>query len=106
MVNDSVEETQIQSGAISAECGDVKGSTIHLITRFDTNGFRGPHRWDRSAPAGHSSAAGSTGAVEGWVNSHLVLCATKARPTGSGKFGLGREFVTFAGSAANDLEIY
>lgn len=48
---DAIEETQVITGAISAEYGDVDGGVINSITKSGSNEFTGQVRWDLSNPA-------------------------------------------------------
>ena len=51
VIDDSIEETQIITGAMSAEYGDVDGGVINSITRSGGNEFAGSLRWELSNPA-------------------------------------------------------
>ena len=51
LIDDSIEETQIVTGAMSAEYGDVEGGIINSITRSGGNEFSGSLRWELSDPA-------------------------------------------------------
>jgi len=51
LIDDSIEETQIITGAMSAEYGDVEGGIINSITRSGGNEFSGSLRWELSNPA-------------------------------------------------------
>jgi len=48
---DAIEETQVITGAISAEYGDVDGGVINSITKSGSNEFTGQIRWDLANPA-------------------------------------------------------
>ncbi len=50
MIDDSVEETQIITGAMSAEYGDVDGGVLNSITRSGSNEFSGSLRWELNNP--------------------------------------------------------
>lgn len=50
IIEDSVEETQIVTGAISAEYGNVDGGVLNSITRSGSNTFSGQLRWELSNP--------------------------------------------------------
>jgi hypothetical protein len=50
IIDDSIEETQIITGAMSAEYGDVDGGVINSITRSGSNEFAGQLRWELSDP--------------------------------------------------------
>jgi outer membrane receptor protein involved in Fe transport len=51
LVNDTIEETQVITGAISAEYGNVEGGVINAITKSGSNTFSGMLRWDLTNPA-------------------------------------------------------
>jgi len=51
LIDDSIEETQVITGAMSAEYGDVEGGIINSITRSGGNEFSGSLRWELSNPA-------------------------------------------------------
>lgn len=51
LIDDSIEETQIITGAMSAEYGDVEGGIINSITRSGGNEFSGSLRWELSNPS-------------------------------------------------------
>ena len=51
IIDDSVEEIQIITGAISAEYGDVDGGVLNAITRSGGNEFQGQLRWELNNPA-------------------------------------------------------
>jgi len=48
IIEDAVEETQVITGAISAEYGNVDGGVMNSITRSGSNQFTGQVRWDLS----------------------------------------------------------
>ncbi|HNX93976.1 MAG TPA: TonB-dependent receptor [Holophaga sp.] len=50
IIEDSIEETQVITGAISAEYGNVDGGVINSITRSGSNEFTGQLRWELSSP--------------------------------------------------------
>jgi len=50
-INDSFEETQVITGAISAEYGNVDGGVINMLTKSGGNKFTGMVRVDLSNPA-------------------------------------------------------
>jgi len=50
VIDDSIEETQVITGAMSAEYGDVDGGVINSITRSGSNEFSGSLRWELSNP--------------------------------------------------------
>jgi outer membrane receptor for ferrienterochelin and colicin len=50
VIDDSIEETQVVTGAMSAEYGDVDGGVINSITRSGSNEFAGSLRWELSDP--------------------------------------------------------
>jgi len=54
LIDDSIEETQIVTGAMSAEYGDVDGGVINSITRSGSNDFSGSLRWELSDAAWNS----------------------------------------------------
>lgn len=54
VIEDSIEETQIVTGAMSAEYGDVDGGVINSITRSGSNEFSGSLRWELSNPQWNS----------------------------------------------------
>jgi len=51
VIDDSIEETQIITGAMSAEYGDVDGGVINSITRSGSNQFAGQLRWELDNPS-------------------------------------------------------
>jgi hypothetical protein len=51
LIDDSIEETQIITGAMSAEYGDVDGGVINSITRSGSNEFSASLRWELSDAA-------------------------------------------------------
>ncbi|WP_243302623.1 TonB-dependent receptor [Geothrix oryzisoli] len=51
LIDDSIEETQVITGAMSAEYGDVEGGIINSITRSGGNEFSGSLRWELSDPS-------------------------------------------------------
>lgn len=51
VIDDSIEETQVVTGAMSAEYGDVEGGVINSITKSGGNEFTGSLRWELSNPA-------------------------------------------------------
>lgn len=51
LVEDAIEETEVLTGAISAEYGDVDGGVINAITRSGSNTFSGQIRWNFANPA-------------------------------------------------------
>jgi hypothetical protein len=51
LIDDSIEEVQVITGAISAEYGDVDGGVMNAITRSGGNEFQGQLRWELSNPA-------------------------------------------------------
>lgn len=51
VIDDSIEETQVVTGAMSAEYGDVEGGVINSITRSGSNEFSGSLRWELSNPS-------------------------------------------------------
>jgi len=51
VIDDSIEETQVVTGAMSAEYGDVDGGVINSITRSGSNEFSGSLRWELSNAA-------------------------------------------------------
>ncbi|MBK8727061.1 MAG: carboxypeptidase regulatory-like domain-containing protein [Holophagaceae bacterium] len=46
LIDDAIEETQIITGAISAEYGNVEGGVLNAITKSGGNTFSGMIRWD------------------------------------------------------------
>lgn len=48
LIDDAIEETQIITGAISAEYGNVEGGVLNAITKSGGNTFSGLIRWDLS----------------------------------------------------------
>lgn len=54
-IDDAIEETQVVTGAMSAEYGDVEGGVINSITRSGGNEFSGSLRWELSNPAWNAS---------------------------------------------------
>ena len=56
VIDDSIEEIQIVTGAMSAEYGDVDGGIINSITRSGSNEFSGSLRWELSNPAWNATA--------------------------------------------------
>jgi len=51
LIDDAIEETQIITGAISAEYGNVEGGVLNAITKSGGNTFSGMIRWDLTNPA-------------------------------------------------------
>lgn len=51
LIDDSIEEIQVITGAISAEYGDVDGGVMNAITRSGGNEFAGQLRWELSNQA-------------------------------------------------------
>lgn len=51
VIDDSIEETQVITGAMSSEYGDVEGGVINSITRSGSNEFAGSMRWELQNPA-------------------------------------------------------
>jgi len=51
VIDDSIEETQVITGAMSAEYGDVDGGVINSITRSGSNEFAGQLRWELQNPS-------------------------------------------------------
>ncbi len=51
VIDDSIEETQVVTGAMSAEYGDVEGGVINSITKSGGNEFSGSLRWELSNPS-------------------------------------------------------
>jgi outer membrane receptor protein involved in Fe transport len=49
LIEDSLEETQVITGAISAEYGNVEGGVINSVTRSGSNEFTGQIRWELSS---------------------------------------------------------
>ena len=56
LIDDSIEETQVVTGAMSAEYGDVDGGVINSITRSGSNEFSGSLRWELSDAAWNATA--------------------------------------------------
>jgi outer membrane receptor for ferrienterochelin and colicin len=56
IIDDSIEETQVVTGAMSAEYGDVDGGVINSITRSGSNTFSGSLRWELSDAAWNATA--------------------------------------------------
>ncbi|MBK9797196.1 MAG: TonB-dependent receptor [Holophagaceae bacterium] len=54
-IDDAIEETQVVTGAMSAEYGDVEGGVINSITRSGSNEFSGSLRWELTNPAWNAS---------------------------------------------------
>jgi hypothetical protein len=50
VIEDSIEETQIVTGAMSAEYGDVDGGVINSVTKSGGNEFTASLRWELSNP--------------------------------------------------------
>jgi hypothetical protein len=50
MIDDSIEEIQIITGALSAEYGDTDGGVLNAITRSGGNEFKGQLRWELNNP--------------------------------------------------------
>lgn len=51
VISDSIEETQVVTGAISAEYGNVGGGVVNTITKTGGNEYTGQLRWELSNPA-------------------------------------------------------
>ena len=58
VIDDSIEETQVITGAMSAEYGDVDGGVINSITRSGGNEFSGSLRWELSNPSWNGTTPG------------------------------------------------
>ena len=56
LIEDAIEETEVITGAISAEFGNVDGGVINSITRSGSNTFSGQLRWNFSNPAWNAAA--------------------------------------------------
>ena len=54
LIDDAVEETQIITGALSAEYGNVEGGVLNAITKSGSNTFSGLLRFDVTNPAWNS----------------------------------------------------
>ncbi|MBK8792070.1 MAG: TonB-dependent receptor [Holophaga sp.] len=50
LIDDSIEEIQVITGAISAEYGDVDGGVLNAITKSGGNQFAGQVRWELNNP--------------------------------------------------------
>lgn len=50
IIFDTVEETQVLTGALPAEYGDVEGGVVNSVTKSGGNEFSGSVRWDLSNP--------------------------------------------------------
>jgi len=50
LIDDSIEEVQVITGAISAEYGEVDGGVMNAITRSGSNEFAGQMRWELANP--------------------------------------------------------
>ncbi|HCZ33394.1 MAG TPA: hypothetical protein DHV93_08035 [Holophagaceae bacterium] len=55
-IDDAIEETQVITGAMSAEYGDVDGGVINSITRSGGNEFSGSLRWELGNAAWNATA--------------------------------------------------
>lgn len=51
LIDDAIEETQIITGAISAEYGNIEGGVLNSITKSGSNTFTGLIRWDLTNPS-------------------------------------------------------
>ncbi len=51
IIFDSISETQVLTGALPAEYGDVEGGVVNSVTRSGGDDFSGSIRWDLSNPA-------------------------------------------------------
>lgn len=72
VIEDSIEETQVITGAMSSEYGDVEGGVINSITRSGSNSFSGSLRWELSNPQWDNQKHGESRAA--YVN---ILGSTK-----------------------------
>ncbi len=54
VIDDSIEEVQVLTGAISAEYGNTDGGVLNAVTRQGGNEFKGQLRWELSNPAWNS----------------------------------------------------
>lgn len=54
LIDDSIEEIQIITGAISAEYGNVDGGVLNAITKSGSNQFTGQLRWELNNPQWNS----------------------------------------------------
>ena len=59
-INDSFEETQVITGAISAEYGNVDGGVVNTLTKSGGNRFSGQYRVDMSNPAWNATRPWTT----------------------------------------------
>jgi len=75
LIDDSIEETQVVTGAMSAEYGDVDGGVINSITRSGSNEFSGSLRWELSDAAWNATAPMTTAAGRAAINN--VMNETK-----------------------------
>jgi len=51
LIDDAIEETQVLTGGISAEYGNLEGGVLNSITKSGGNTFTGSLRWDLTNPA-------------------------------------------------------
>ena len=51
LIDDAVEETQVITGALSAEYGNVEGGVLNAITKSGSNTYSGLLRWDLTNPS-------------------------------------------------------
>jgi outer membrane receptor for ferrienterochelin and colicin len=71
LVADSFEETQVMTGAISAEYGEVDGGVINTITKSGGNVFTGQFRLDLSNPQWNAVRAGTTAAQRNAIQNYI-----------------------------------
>lgn len=73
-IDDSIEETQVVTGAMSAEYGDVDGGVINSITRSGSNEFSGSLRWELKNAAWNAvSPMQNRAAINNYLNEEKTL---------------------------------
>ena len=78
VIDDSIEETQVITGAMSAEYGDVDGGVINSITRSGSNEFAGSLRWELSNPMWNATQPMTSAADRGGIPNLLGETKTLA----------------------------
>ena len=74
LIDDSIEEVQVITGAMSAEYGDVDGGVLNAITRSGGNEFSGQLRWELSDSAWNAYNPGDTrGSFPNTMNEEKTL---------------------------------
>lgn len=73
IIFDAVEETQVLTGAIPAEYGDVEGGVVNSITKSGGDKFTADLRWDLSNPAWNAIAPMTDRATPNLLSNEMSL---------------------------------